>query len=48
MTELLYLLILGIIAYVCLKPRKNNIEELIQELKKDKKAAQRLFDELMD
>jgi len=48
MTELLYLLVLGIIAYVLLKPRKSNIEELIQELKKDKKSAQRLFDELMD
>ena len=48
MTELLYILILGIIAYVCLKPRKSNIEELIQALKKDKKGAQRLFDELMD
>ena len=48
MTELLYILVLGIIAYVCLKPRKNNTEQVIQEIKKDPKLAKRFFDELMD
>jgi len=48
MTELLYILVLGIIAYVCLKPQKSNTEQLIEEIKKDKKLAQKLFDELMD
>ena len=46
MTELLYILVLGIIAYVCLKPRKSNTKQVIDEIKKDPKLCQRLFDEI--
>jgi len=48
MTELLYILVLGIIAYVCLKPHKSNTEQVIQEIKKDPKLSQELFDAVND
>ena len=48
MTELLYILVLGIIAYICFSVGKSNTEQVIDEIKKDKKLCQKLFDELMD
>ena len=48
MTELLYILVLGIIAYVCFKASKNNTEQVIKEIKKDPKLKEQLTRELLD
>jgi len=44
--ELLYILVLGIIAYICFKVGTSPTKDLIKELKKDPKLCQKLFDEI--
>ena len=43
MTELLYILVLGIIAYICFSVGKSNTKQVIDEIKKDPKLSQELF-----
>jgi len=48
MTELLYILVLGIIAYICFKVGRSPTKDLIKEIKKDPKLSQELFDAVND
>jgi len=44
MTELLFILVLGIIAYICFSVGKSNTEQVIDEIKRDPELAQKFFD----
>jgi len=48
MTELLYILVLGIIAYICFSIGKSPTKQVIKEIKKDPKLSQELFDVVND
>ncbi len=48
MTELLFILVLGIIAYICFSVGRSNTDQVIEEIKNDPVLARKLFNAIND